>query len=97
MVVYLSGAITSCLDTYKEKFSEAQRFLEDKKHIVINPAILPRGLETEKYLPICLSMLDACEAVFLIDGWENSKGARIEKAYAEYQGKLVIYDTRIKH
>jgi hypothetical protein len=29
-----------------------------------------------------------------MNGWEDSKGARLEKAYAEYQDKLVLYEEK---
>lgn len=94
MIVYLSGSISGCLDTYKTKFAEAEKFCRELGYIVINPAVLPHGLEPDRYMPICLAMLDAADAIFMIKGWGESRGAALELAYAEYQGKLVIHDTR---
>lgn len=94
MIIYLSGPISSCLDTYKQTFAEAQAWFETLGYIVISPAVLPLGLANESYLPICLKMLDAADAIAMIGDWEKSAGAKMEKAYAEYQGKLVIYDTK---
>lgn len=94
MIIYLSGAISSCLDTYKEKFKKAQRYFENLDHIVINPSMLPIGLDDNAYMPICMAMIDAADAFAIIDKeWKNSKGVVLEKKYAEYQGKLIIYDT----
>ncbi len=92
MKIYISGPITSCIDTYKDIFNAKQKELEAQGHIVVNPATLPIGLEGNKYMPICFSMIDACDAIYLFNNWENSKGALLEKAYAEYQGKTVIYN-----
>jgi hypothetical protein len=37
-------------------------------------------------------MIDSADAISMIgDDWQNSKGAVLEKLYAEYQGKKVIY------
>lgn len=91
MKIYLSGAMASCADTYRQAFYKAQLELEREGHIIINPARLPTGLEHEKYMPICLSMIDGADAIYLFNNWQNSKGALLEKAYAEYQGKDVIY------
>lgn len=91
MRVYLSGAMASCMDTYKQIFLEQQVVLESYGHIVINPAMLPIGLDDSRYMPICLSMLDGADAIYLFNDWQNSKGALLEKAYAEYQGKEVLY------
>ena len=92
MRVYLSGSVSNCLDTYREKFKEAEDVLKGQGHIVINPACLPIGLSEVDYMPICLSMLEAADAICMIgDDWRHSRGAVLEKAYADYQGKKVIY------
>ena len=83
----------SCMSTYRQKFARAQKMLEDEGHIVINPAVLPVGLDMDKYMPICLSMVDGADAIFLFNNWQNSKGALLEKAYAEYQGKEILFDV----
>ena len=93
MRIYLSGAMASCMDSYKGIFAEEQKKLEADGHIVINPASLPVGLNDDRYMPICLSMLDGADAIYLFNDWENSRGALLEKAYAEYQGKECLYGT----
>lgn len=93
MRIYISGAMRSCISTYRQKFARAQKMLEDEGHIVINPAVLPVGLDMDRYMPICLSMIDAADAIFLFNNWQNSKGALLEKAYAEYQGKEILFDV----
>ena len=85
--------MSSCMSTYRQKFARAQKMLEDEGHIVINPAVLPVGLDMDKYMPICLSMVDGADAIFLFNNWQNSKGALLEKAYAEYQGKEILFDV----
>ena len=93
MRIYISGAMRSCMSTYRQKFAEAQKMLEDEGHIVINPAVLPVGLDSDRYMPICLSMVDGADAIFLFNNWRYSKGALLEKAYAEYQGKEILFDV----
>lgn len=89
MIIYIAGQISG-RDNYKQFFDDAQIRLEQEGHIVINPSFLPVGLETDRYLPICLPMLDASDAIYLLKGWETSKGACLERLYAEYQGKKII-------
>lgn len=93
MKIYISGAMANRPDKYKEEFAKTERELTDKGYIAVNPAQLPKGLPTNKYMPICMAMVDACEAIYMMKGWEKSKGACLEKAYAEYQDKLVVYET----
>lgn len=94
MKIYISGSMASCMSTYHRKFAKAQKMLEEDGHIVINPALLPKGLDRDKYMPICLAMLDGADAIYMIGtDWRKSKGALLEKAYAEYQGKKVLFET----
>lgn len=91
MVVYIAGAMAGVED-YKDKFAKAQKSWMACGNIVINPATLPQGLSDAAYMPICLKMIDAADEVYMLKGWEESKGARIEEAYARYQGKEVSYE-----
>ena len=93
MKIYISGAMASRPDKYKDEFAKIEKELTDKGYIAVNPAQLPKGLPTNRYMPICMAMVDACDAIYMMKGWEKSKGARLEKAYAEYQDKLVVYET----
>ena len=53
---------------------------------------LPPGfcLETTAYRD--LEAVRKCDAIFMLKGWEKSKGARAEKALAEWLGKQVMYE-----
>ena len=44
----------------------------------------------DRYMPICLAMVTAADVVFMLPGWEESPGACLERAYAQYQGKKII-------
>lgn len=79
-------------DTYRKIFNDAAEIFEKHGHTVLNPAVLPSGLDPDAYMPICLSMVDAADMVFMLTGWELSKGARLEYAYADYQGKQIMYE-----
>ena len=91
MIIYISGAMASCKDTYKEIFDREQEKLERMGHIVINPAVLPSGLPHDKYMPMCLAMIDGADAIYMFNNWQDSTGALLEFAYATYQGKEIIY------
>lgn len=93
MSIYISGAMANRPHEYKKAFAEVENELTEKGYTVVNPAWLPKGLNITRYMPICFSMIDGCDAIYMMNGWEESKGACLEKAYAEYQGKLVIYEN----
>ena len=97
MIVYLAGPITG-VKNYKEIFNEAEEKLTAAGYIVINPATLPADMPPEKYMPICLSMLEASDAIVLMPGYDRSRGACLEQLYADYQQKLIMsYKSIVNH
>src|SRR3990167_4416251 len=39
-----------------------------------------------------LRIVEACDAIIMLDNWKDSNGAKVEKAYAEYLGKEIFYE-----
>lgn len=85
MRIYISGAITND-DNYKQKFDNAEKNLINQGYKVINPSsldtVLPSGLTYEEYMKIDFCLLDMCDAIYMLKGWENSCGANREYGYA---------------
>ena len=48
---------------YKAKFEEAENFYKKKGYIVLNPAVLPSGMQPADYMRICFAMIDTADAV----------------------------------
>lgn len=47
----------------------------------------------DRWLEFDLRVIDRCTHVLMLPRWELSKGALIEKAYAERLGKPVVFDV----
>ena len=90
MKIYIAGPMTGIPDFNRFSFNEAARLLSEKGHIVLNPAVLPDGMKHEEYMTICLAMVEVCDTVMLLPGWEKSVGAQMEHKRARELGKEVI-------
>jgi hypothetical protein len=88
--VYIAGKITGLPD-YRQVFALAEARLNLEGHLCMNPSTLPEGFPWEAYMPICYAMIDACEAIYMLPNWNDSRGARLEHDYAVSKGKEVIY------
>lgn len=98
-MIYLSGAITHA--DKKQQQANIKRFydLEEKLSLagyedVVNPAKLEvAGYEWEDYLARDLAFI--CEykpELYMMKGWEQSKGARLELAMAKYLNLPLTYE-----
>ena len=84
--IYIAGKITGDKE-YKAKFQEAAQRFQAQGHVVLNPAILPAGLEERDYMQIALAMLNAADLAVFLPDYQESAGAMIEWAWCERTGK----------
>lgn len=103
-VVYIAGPMTGKPDGNRAAFYAAEKRLRSEGFIVLNPAILPDGLEHHQYMVMTLAMLEQADAIWLLDGWEHSTGARQEVIRARELGLLflssafeTVKSTRLHH
>lgn len=82
-IVYISGPMTGLPDYGRKSFYEAQKILEREGYLVLNPATMPLGMRYEQYMAISIVMLQQADYICMLPGWEYSKGARAERAYAD--------------
>lgn len=89
---YIAGPMTGHPKLNRPAFLDAATQLRKSLgRVVLNPATLPDGLTQAEYMDICLAMIRSADAVFLLQGWENSEGAVAEYHYAKKIGKIIEY------
>lgn len=97
MKIYISGAITNN-PNYKEDFERAEDYLQREypSADIINPALvnsfLPKSTTYEEYMRMSFCMLDMCDSIYMIKGWEKSCGANREYGYALAKGMIIMYE-----
>ena len=99
--IYISGPITGTVDA-EERFGEAEEILRKKYLInaIVNPLRVGQEADTDasmthdEYMHISFAMMDLCNAVYMLDGWRNSKGACMEYGYARAKGAKILYETQ---
>ena len=91
MKVYIAGRISGYKDFFQH-FGKAEKELKEKGYIVLNPSMLPSGLEQQEYMSICIPMLYVSNAIYMLKGWENSVGAKIEHEIAKQANMQIIYE-----
>lgn len=100
--VYISGQITGLtFDQAKQKFDNAE--LDAVKRLgkeieIINPMKLQHKFDAtwEDYMEKDIAELLKCDCIYMINNWQESKGARCEHALAIELGLFVIYEEKYK-
>lgn len=92
MNIYISGPMRG-VDNYREKFERAKRIIEKGGHKAINPAGLDLcGITREQILDMDLILLNLCDTIYMLKGWEESCGANREYGYALAKGLKIMFE-----
>lgn len=105
MLVYIAGPITG-VDNYKTIFAARAASLRALGYQVENPVLIAESLEKkfpdkklkdEDYMLHDLTALLECDGISMLDGWENSKGAKVEYEVAKATGKVFVDVKILEH
>ena len=88
MKVYIAGSISNN-PHYMEQFAEAETKLRIKGYEPINPT-RNKGESYKELIDAGLKQLMECDAIYLLPGFEDSKGASLEYHYADIVGIQVL-------
>jgi hypothetical protein len=97
LIVYIAGPMTGMPNWNRDAFLMAELRFTHMNHTVLNPCNNiplhePEAISHDSYMKIAYAMLDACDTVYFLKGWENSKGAQLEHQYASKHDKTMMYE-----
>jgi hypothetical protein len=89
--IYLAGPMTGLPDLNFPAFHAAAAKLRSAGHLVINPAEInsDQNANWADCMRADIPALLKCSCIALLPGWENSKGARLERHIAAELGMEV--------
>ena len=90
--VFISGPITGYENNNRAKFYEAERILRGLGFDVFNPVWMDftDSWTHEEIMAVDLAALATCDAIYQLDGWEDSKGALEEFYFAIKHSKEFV-------
>lgn len=93
--VYIAGPVSGLdYETARANFRRAENAIKERYGAlveVVNPMVVCRkDWSWEQCMRVCVVQLAGCDYIYLLEGWEKSKGARLEKAIAEGIGVSVF-------
>lgn len=92
MKIYLSGPMTGLPDNNFPAFHAIAQALRDAGEDVVNPAEInpDASLSWEECMRADIKALCDCDAIYLLPGWEKSRGAHLELHVAHRLGLKVL-------
>lgn len=78
----------------RKRFKQAEILLSEQGHAVVNPIrviyALPKDLNNSDFTIIAFELIRICDALYLMEGWENDITARLEVAHAKRNMKTIL-------
>lgn len=94
---YISGAMTGLPDLNQQHFNRVAKLLQDRGFTVFNPADIKGEADWgwKEFMRAAVRGQMECEDIFMLNGYENSKGAMIELDLAKSLGMGVTYEMDV--
>lgn len=91
--IYIAGPMTGLPDLNFPAFHAAAVWLRGMGHTVINPAELnpDPAMEWHECMRVDIASLVTCDTIYLLPGWEDSRGAKLEHHIAERLGMHIEF------
>lgn len=100
MKVYISGPISNDKDA-SAKFKAAEEYLRSKGYEPVNPELIPFPKYNQAdfgddgvwkyFMHQAIQKMMACQHIYMLKGWTESRGARIEWDLARDLGMIIHY------
>lgn len=90
--VYISGPMEG-IKNYEENFRKAEKKLIKEGYEVTNPADIDvTGMSREEILDMDLGIIELCDAIYMLKGWQQSRGANREYGFARGCGMAIMFE-----
>jgi nucleoside 2-deoxyribosyltransferase len=93
MKIYISGPITGMPNDNREAFTKAESFLRSEGLEPVNPFTFPHDHDKTwaSFMREDIRELTKCQMIYMLAGWEKSRGARIEFRLAQDLDMTTLY------
>jgi len=102
MRIYIAGPITGDPD-FLGKFIDAEMEIRAcyKGNVeIVNPAYMDKTISSfshREQVDFCFQLLEGCDMIYLLEGWEKSLGAQAEYGFAKGRRISVLEQTPRRH
>jgi hypothetical protein len=97
MIIYISGKYSGDIDNNIALARKVAIEVWERGHVALCPHLNTANFEKDcklqydDYIKGDLLLIEGCQAILMLPGWEESQGAQIELEYAEKLGLPVYY------
>lgn len=100
IVVYISGKYSGDTEANIQAARKKAIELWELGYTALTPHLNTMNFDGDcecsyqDYIEGDLVLLDRCDIIYMLEGWEESGGARIEKDYARKEGIYIVFNNK---